>query len=107
MTTPRPETSGSLKPDAIDGSSLAGAVFEIRASGDIVRPDGSIAALDGETVATVTTDETGEARADNLPLGSGTARYEVVETQAPAGFFASIRQPILSTLLMPTRKHPL
>ena len=51
-----------------------------------MRPDGSIAALDGETVATVTTDETGEARADNLPLGSGTARYEVVETQAPAGF---------------------
>ena len=75
-----------VKTDAIDGSSLAGAVFEIRASGDIVRPDGSIAALDGETVATVTTDETGEARADNLPLGSGTARYEVVETQAPAGF---------------------
>lgn len=75
-----------VKTDAVDGSSLAGAVFVIRASGDIVRPDGSIAALDGETVATVTTDETGEARADNLPLGSGTARYEVVETQAPAGF---------------------
>lgn len=75
-----------VKTDAVDGSSLAGAIFEIRASGDIVRPDGSIAALDGETVATVTTDETGEARADNLPLGSGTARYEVVETQAPAGF---------------------
>ena len=75
-----------VKTDAIDGSSLVGAVFEIRASGDIVRPDGSIAALDGETVAAVTTDETGEARADNLPLGSGTARYEVVETQAPAGF---------------------
>lgn len=75
-----------VKTDAIDGSSLAGAVFEIRASSDIVRPDGSIAALDGETVATITTDETGEARADNLPLGLGTARYEVVETQAPAGF---------------------
>lgn len=75
-----------VKTDAIDGSSLAGAVFEIRALGDIVRPDGSIAALDGETVATITTDETGEARADNLPLGLGTARYEVVETQAPAGF---------------------
>lgn len=75
-----------VKTDAVDGSSLAGAIFEIRASGDIVRPDGSIAALDGETVATVTTDETGEARADDLPLGSGTTRYEVVETQAPTGF---------------------
>ncbi|VWL94383.1 SpaA isopeptide-forming pilin-related protein [Collinsella aerofaciens] len=75
-----------VKTNAVDGSSLAGAIFEIRASGDIVRPDGGIAAVGGETVATVTTDETGEARADNLPLGSGTARYEVVETQAPAGF---------------------
>lgn len=75
-----------VKTNAVDGSSLAGAIFEIRASGDIVRPDGGIAAVDGETVATVTTDKTGEACADNLPLGSGTARYEVVETQAPAGF---------------------
>lgn len=75
-----------VKTNAVDGSSLAGAIFEIRASGDIVRPDGGIAAVGGETVATVTTDETGEACADNLPLGSGTARYEVVETQAPTGF---------------------
>ncbi len=75
-----------VKTNAVDGSSLAGAIFEIRASGDIVRPDGGIAAVGGETVATVTTNETGEACADNLPLGSGTARYEVVETQAPTGF---------------------
>lgn len=75
-----------VKTNAVDGSSLAGAIFEIRASGDIVRPNGGIAAVGGETVATVTTDETGEACADNLPLGSGTARYEVVETQAPTGF---------------------
>lgn len=75
-----------VKTNAVDGSSLAGAIFEIRASGDIVRPGGGIAAVDGETVTTVTTDETGEACADNLPLGSGTARYEVVETQAPTGF---------------------
>lgn len=75
-----------VKTNTVDGSSLAGAIFEIRASGDIVRPDGGIAAVGGETVATVTTDETGEACADNLPLGSGTARYEVVETQAPTGF---------------------
>ena len=72
-----------VKTNAVDGSSLAGAIFEIRAAGDIVRPDGGIAAVGGETV---TTDETGEACADNLPLGSGTARYEVVETQAPTGF---------------------
>ena len=94
-----------VKTDAIDGSSLAGAVFEIRASGDIVRPDGSIAALDGETVATVTTDETGEARADNLPLGSGTACYEVVETQAPTGFLLD-RTPHIVDLAYADQKTP-
>ena len=39
-----------VKNDAVGGHALAGAVFDIRAAGDIVRPDGSIAALDGETV---------------------------------------------------------
>ena len=95
-----------VKTDAVDGSSLAGAVFEIRASGDIVRPDGSIAALDGETVTTVTTDETGEARADNLPLGSGTARYEVVETQAPAGFLLDQDNPDIVALTYADQKTP-
>ena len=94
-----------VKTDAVDGSRLAGAIFEIRASGDIVRPDGSIAAIDGETVATVATDETGEARADNLPLGSGTARYEVVETQAPTGFLLD-RTPHIVDLAYADQKTP-
>ena len=51
-----------------------------------MRTDGSIVALDGETVATVTTDERGQARVDHLSLGCGTATYEVVETQAPEGY---------------------
>lgn len=75
-----------VKADAVDGRALAGASFDIRAVGDIVRPDDSIVALDGETVATVTTDEQGFARADHLSLGRGTATYEVVETQAPEGY---------------------
>ena len=54
--------------------------------GDIVRPDGSIAALDGETVATITTDERGFACANHLSLGCGTATYEVIEVQAPEGY---------------------
>ncbi len=69
-----------------------------------MRPDGSIAALDGETVATVTTDETGEARADNLPLGSGTAIYEVSDISAK--LICSIRQPILSNLSYADQKTP-
>lgn len=75
-----------IKTDAVDGRTLAGATFDIRADGDIVRTDGSIVALDGETVATVTTDERGHARVDHLSLGCGTATYEVVETQAPEGY---------------------
>lgn len=75
-----------VKSDATDGHNLMGAVFDIRAAGDIIRPDGSIVALDGETVATVTTDEQGSARASHLSLGCGTACYEVVETQAPEGY---------------------
>lgn len=75
-----------IKTDAVDGRTLAGATFDIRADGDIVRTDDSIVALDGETVATVTTDERGQARVDHLSLGCGTATYEVVETQAPEGY---------------------
>ena len=75
-----------VKNDAVGGRALAGAVFDIRAVGDIVRPDGSIAALDGETVATITTDERGFACANHLSLGCGTATYEVIEVQAPEGY---------------------
>lgn len=75
-----------VKNDAVGGRALAGAVFDIRAAGDIVRPDGSIAALDGETVATITTDERGFACANHLSLGCGTATYEVIEVQAPEGY---------------------
>ena len=75
-----------VKTDAVDGHDLAGATFDIRAAGDIVRPDGSIVALDGETVVTVTTDERGYARADHLSLGCGSATYEVAETQSPEGY---------------------
>lgn len=75
-----------VKNDTVDGHALAGAVFDIRAAGDIVRPDGSIVALDGETVTTITTDERGFACANHLSLGCGTATYEVIEVQAPEGY---------------------
>ena len=75
-----------VKSDAVDGGALAGAVFEIRAAEDIVRPDGSMVALAGETVATIETDEQGKADIDGLSLGCGTAQYEVVEVNAPEGY---------------------
>ena len=75
-----------IKSDAVDSGALAGAVFEIRAAHDIVRADGGLVALAGETVATVETDEQGKASIDGLSLGSGTAQYEVVEVSAPEGY---------------------
>ena len=70
-----------IKTDAVDGHTLAGATFDIRADGDIVRTDGSIVALDGETVATVTTDERGYARVDHLSLGCGTTSARRLSAQ--------------------------
>lgn len=75
---------------------LAGAVFNIIAVEDIYTPDhqtdengnrileviGGVPASKGAVVATLTTDEKGEASFDNLPLG----KYQVVEVQPPEGF---------------------
>lgn len=75
---------------------LAGAVFNIIAVEDIYTPDhqtdetgnrtleviGGVPAGKGAVVATLTTDEKGEAAIDNLPLG----KYQVVEVQPPSGF---------------------
>lgn len=75
---------------------LAGAVFHVIAVEDIYTPDhqtdengnrileviGGVPASKGAIVATLTTDEKGEASLDNLPLG----KYQVVEVQPPKGF---------------------
>lgn len=82
---------------------LAGAVFNIVAVEDIYTPDhqtdedgnrileviGGVPASKGAIVATLTTDEKGEASLDNLPLG----KYQVVEVQPPSGF-AICEEPI-------------
>lgn len=75
---------------------LAGAVFNVVVTEDIFTPDyqlnengervleiiNGIPAMKGAVVATLTTDENGEASIDNLPLG----KYQVVEIQPPKGF---------------------
>lgn len=75
---------------------LAGAVFQLIAAEDIYTPDhqkdengkrtlemvNGVPASAGAVVATLTTDENGEASMGDLPLG----KYQVVEIEAPKGF---------------------
>ena len=73
-----------------DSFSLEGAVFEVYAAEDIYTPDHQkdengnriVIYEEGTLVATLTTDETGSAEIENLPLGA----YRVAEKEAPEGF---------------------
>ena len=72
-----------LKVDAVDGTGVAGATYEVRAAEDIVSPDGTIQARGGDVMAEARTDDEGAWRVDGLPLGDGAVRYEVRETGSP------------------------
>ena len=61
---------------------LAGAVFELRAAGDIVGKDGTLWFHAGDVADTITTTEAGKDASKELPLG----RYELVEVSAPEGY---------------------
>jgi hypothetical protein len=61
---------------------VEGAAYDIIADGAITTLDGTVRALDGQTVATITTGSDGKASSDPLYLGS----YIVKETVAPDGF---------------------
>lgn len=61
---------------------LAGAVFQVIASEDIITADGTVRAKAGDVVAELITDENGYAETDLLYLG----KYEVKEITAPYGY---------------------
>ena len=61
---------------------LAGAVFQVIASEDIITADGTVRAKAGDVVAELITDENGYAETDLLYLG----KYEVKEITAPDGY---------------------
>lgn len=79
---------------------LAGAVFEVYAAEDIYTADFQkdddgnriLEYAKDDLVATLTTDENGEAMLSDLPLGS----YKVVETKAPEGFVLNVEPQIVT-----------
>lgn len=74
-----------LKTCSDDGKPLEGAEFDVVAMQDVVSPDGSVKAVEGELIDHVKTGEDGTATTKELYLGSGEARYAFVETKAPSG----------------------
>lgn len=75
-------TDTEIYTPVFEESGLAGAVFQIIASEDIVTPDGTVRANAGDVVAELVTDENGYAETDLLYLG----KYEVKEITAPYGY---------------------
>ena len=72
------------KVDAESGLPVAGPGIEFRvtAAADVVTPDGTVRAHEGDVVAEVVTGDDGKAETPELYLG----RYEVEETLAPDGY---------------------
>ena len=83
--TIRKACAGEECPWCDEGAGLEGAEFDVMALEDVIGPDGSVQAVEGEVLDHVTTGEDGTATTEELPLGSGTVRYAFVETKAPAG----------------------
>lgn len=70
------------KTDAETKEKLSGAVFEVRASEDIVTPDQTVRVKKGEVAEILTVGEDGTALSKELYLG----KYEVRETKQPDGY---------------------
>ena len=72
------------KVDAESGLPVAvpGIEFRVTAADDVVTPDGTVRAHEGDVVAEVVTGDDGKAETPELYLG----RYEVEETLAPDGY---------------------
>ena len=77
-------SDGATVDEGCEGS-LPGAEFDVVAQQDVVSPDGTVRAVEGQVVDHVTTGEDGTAATKELYLGSGTATYAFVETKAPEG----------------------
>ena len=73
------------KTSSSDGAALAGAEYDVVATGDVTSPDGTVRYAEGEVVDHVVTGDDGTATTCDLYLGTGTATFAFVETAAPEG----------------------
>ena len=78
------EDSPALHDEGCPGT-LRGAEFDVVATHDVICPDGTVAAVEGEIVDHVETGEDGTATSRGLSLGSGSVTYAFVETVPPVG----------------------
>lgn len=76
-----------VKTDAESGDPLEGAEFIITAAEDIITPDGTVRAVEGETVDIITTEADGLVRSKALFLG----KYTVTESKQPSGYVLADR----------------
>jgi uncharacterized surface anchored protein len=77
-----PTKDGSLFTPEYTVRGIAGATFDIIAAEDIITPDGTLRAAEGEIVDTITTGADGYATSKELYLGN----YYAIETAVPYGF---------------------
>lgn len=75
------EANGVYQP-VYEVRGLPDAVYQVIAAEDIVTPDGTVRAVKGSVVDTVTTDADGKAASKALYLG----QYDVIEATAPEGY---------------------
>lgn len=84
------EENGAYTP-VYEVKGLSDAVFQIYAAEDIITPDGTIRAEEGQLVDEITTDENGSASSVQLYLG----KYRIVELTAPYTFVNSKEEYIV------------
>lgn len=104
--TPAAGIAQIIKTCSEDGAALAGAEFDVRTHEDILAYDGSVLLSSGTVVDHVTTNEEGRATTGKLPLGSGEATYEFVETK-PAPGYALDGNPLVFKLTYENQSTPL
>lgn len=88
ITFPDEPAMGKIKltkTDADTNEVLEGAEFEVTAAEDIVTPDGTVRAQEGELVDAIVTGEDGKAYSKELFFG----KYTVKEIKQPAGYVFS------------------